>query len=158
MNQDFSKVPFLSRMLEPLFGNPVYRLPFFFTSITLVLLVFSFFHRDGFPWRLLFLRYTRTSPNSCYFFCSIIMASVFYFLAFTTPQNGAAKKEMNVWGFLGARSDFCQKHEKIECECAIESTRDKSNKRTLFLIQACFLFVFVACAACRCDCNFCLVA
>jgi hypothetical protein len=82
------------------FGNTVYRLlfsldhPFFFPSITLVLLVFSFFHQ-----KQLFLRIV-PYPRSYHLFC-FHHHGVGYFLSLHLQQlkmEQQRRRKRNVWG------------------------------------------------------------
>jgi hypothetical protein len=91
------------------FSNTVYRLlfsfghpPFFFSSITLVLLVFPFFQR--------FARNGCFSivphPYSHHLFCLITTALLgsFYLCIYNNSKwSSQRRKETNVWGFLGVR-------------------------------------------------------
>lgn len=94
---------------KPFFGNTVYRLIFFFcpltpffSSITLVLLVFSFSSFFALPeapcFQLLF--FTCTLTISFVFINHGVWS--FFIFAFTTPkmEQQSAKKETNVWAFL----------------------------------------------------------
>jgi len=128
---EISNYHFYRDCWELFFGNTVYRLLFSFC-----LPLFLLFHHPSTSCLFVYSPYYLVSRAIISAYCSLppLLSSLLFHhhgvgilsLHLQHTQNGAAKKEMNVWRFSWSEvGPSCQKHKKNEFESVIESMQDK---------------------------------